>query len=277
MSIQDPRPLLISVAPNGPRRGKQDHEDLPLTAAEIGRVAAACREAGAGMIHLHVRDGAGAHSLSPQLYRVAQREVRHLAGSSLVVQVTAESEGVYDLAQQMASLRSLDMAAASFRLAEFFPSELVQAAVAEFFAWLVARGVACQFELDSPAQVAQLKQLVLRGHLALPQPHALFVLGRPGQRGDADPAELDAFLAHWPKAWPWSVCAYGRTELLLARRAIERGGHVRVGFEYALVDGDGQLLASNEQRVAQVAAIAAECGRPLLAPEDVRPLFWKTA
>lgn len=277
MSNQDLRPVLISVAPNGPRRGKQDHEGLPLTAAETGRVAAACREAGAGMIHLHVRDGSGAHSLSPQRIREAQREVRHLAGSSLVVQVAAESEGVYDLAQQMASLRSLDMAAASFRLAEFFPGEVVQASVAEFFAWLVARGVACQFELDSPSQVEPLKQLVLRGHLALPQPHALFVLGRPGQGGDADPAELAAFLAHWPKAWPWSVCAYGRTELLLARRAIELGGHVRVGFEYALVDGDGQLLASNEQRVAQVAAIAAECGRPLLAPEDVRPLFWKTA
>lgn len=277
MSTQDLRPLLISVAPTGARRSREDHEGLPLTAAEIGRVAARCREAGAGMIHLHVRDAAGVHSLSPQLYREAQHEIRHLAGSNLVVQVNSESGGVYDLDRQMTALRGLDVAAASFRLADFFPGDTVQAAVAEFFAWMVARGVACQFELDDPAQVARLKQLVDQKHVPLPRPHGLFVLGRPGQGGDADPAQLDAFLAQWPGDWPWSVCAFGRTELAVARRAIQLGGHVRVGFEYALVDAEGQLLASNEQRVAEVAAIAVEFGRPPLLPEDVRPLFWKTA
>lgn len=273
MSTPNKRPLLVSVAPNGPSRGKQDHEALPLTAQEIGRVAGACRLAGAGMIHLHVRDDQGGHSLSPQLYRDAKREIRHLAGSNMVVQVTTESAGVYDLARQMASVRSLNAGAASFLLEEFFPEETVYASVAEFFAWMVGRGVACQFDLVSPAQIARLRQLVERGHIPLQRPHAMFVLGHAGQGGDAHPDELDAFLAAWPEDWPWSVCAHGRTELDVARRAIELGGHVRVGFEYSLVASDGRLLDSNIQRVAEVVALAEGMGRLPIAPEDIRPLF----
>jgi len=85
------KPLLITVAPNGTRREKGEHASLPLAAREIGFTAAACRDAGAGMIHLHVRDELGAHSLAPHLYRVALREIRHLAGTELFVQVTTES------------------------------------------------------------------------------------------------------------------------------------------------------------------------------------------
>ena len=46
----------IAVAPNGARRTKADHPRLPMTPAEIAREAAAAREAGAAMLHLHIRD-----------------------------------------------------------------------------------------------------------------------------------------------------------------------------------------------------------------------------
>ncbi|MEY4761421.1 MAG: hypothetical protein RLZZ200_1277 [Pseudomonadota bacterium] len=277
MSTHDKRPLLVSVAPNGPRLGGQDHEALPVTPAEIGYVAGACRLAGAGMIHLHVRDEQGAHSLSPQIYRAAQREIRHLAGSGFVIQVTTEAAGSFDLEAQMAAVRSLETGAASFPLAEFFPEETVYDSVAEFFAWMVGRGVACQFDLDSPAQAVHLRSLVERGHLSMRQAHGMFVLGRPGRGGDANPALLDDFLAEWPANWPWSACAYGRNELDILQHVIARGGHVRTGFEYSMVDPDGQVLESNAKRIEQIVACAASVGRPLVAPEDVLSLFPQTA
>ena len=60
-------PLVVAAAPNGARRTEADHPALPLGPDELAREAAACREAGATVPHLHVRDAAGRHSLDPEL------------------------------------------------------------------------------------------------------------------------------------------------------------------------------------------------------------------
>src|ERR671917_2716010 len=101
-------PLIITVAPNGARRGKADHLAIPLTPAEIGVEAARCQEAGAAMIHLHVRDAEGRHSLDPDLYRAAIAAVRREAGSDLIVQVTTEAVGLYAPEEQIAAMRALE-------------------------------------------------------------------------------------------------------------------------------------------------------------------------
>src|SRR5579863_3077605 len=61
--------VIVTVAPNGGRKTKADHPALPLTADELARTAAECLERGASMIHLHVRDKDGGHSLDPEAYR----------------------------------------------------------------------------------------------------------------------------------------------------------------------------------------------------------------
>ena len=265
--------LLITVAPNGARRGKSEHDNLPITAKEIAITSAHCRQAGAGMVHLHVRDENGAHSLSPVDFREALREIGKVAGKELLVQVTTESCGVYSVTQQMSCVRQVHATAASFALREYFPGEVIDPRVAEFFAWVIGFGTACQFILYAPAEIARLKDLVERQIIPIPRPHALFVLGRHAIDQQSDPADLDAFLAQWPVSWPWSVCAFGRAELEVATKAIAMGGHVRVGFENNLYDTDGQLLVSNEFRVRQVADIAAAAGRRLATPGEVRALF----
>jgi uncharacterized protein (DUF849 family) len=65
------RSLLVMVAPNGARRTKADHPHLPLTPAVIAREAELCAAAGATVLHVHVRDQDGRHSLDPTLYRAA--------------------------------------------------------------------------------------------------------------------------------------------------------------------------------------------------------------
>ena len=51
--------LIITVAPVGAEVTRRDHPNLPLTAEEIAEEAAHCREQGASILHLHVRDAAG--------------------------------------------------------------------------------------------------------------------------------------------------------------------------------------------------------------------------
>ena len=88
-------PLVIAVAPNGARRGKADHPRLPLTLDEIAHEAARCREAGAAMLHLHVRDAEGRHVLDAGLYRETIAAVRCAAGADFLIQITTEAVGRY--------------------------------------------------------------------------------------------------------------------------------------------------------------------------------------
>ena len=60
--------VMIAVAPNGARKTQQDHPQLPISPKEIAHTAAACLDAGACMLHLHVRDENLGHSLDAQRY-----------------------------------------------------------------------------------------------------------------------------------------------------------------------------------------------------------------
>jgi uncharacterized protein (DUF849 family) len=267
------RPLLITVAPNGARRTKSDHAALPITPAEIAVTASRCAHAGAGMLHLHVRDDSGKHSLAPPHYRAALKALAAQTGPQLLVQATTEACGAYSVGQQMNAVRELRPEAASFAIREFFPDQTVDREVAAFFAWAVALGIACQFIVYLPSEGARLQELVRGGAIPLATPHALFVLGRYGDGPASDPAALDQFLAAWPPGWPWSVCAFGPSELAVMERAIHLGGHVRVGFENNLDSPDGKPLGSNEARVRDIAHLAAVAGRPLLDGIGARHLF----
>ena len=84
-------PFIVMSAPNGARRGKDDHQSLPITPDEIAACAEDVADAGASIIHLHVRDEHGAHSLESDRYRAAIAAVRERVGDGMVVQITTEA------------------------------------------------------------------------------------------------------------------------------------------------------------------------------------------
>ena len=75
----DPAPLVLTVAPNGARAGRHDHPALPLDPAALAATARACLDAGAAVLHLHVRDANDRHSLDAGRYREALAAVRAAA------------------------------------------------------------------------------------------------------------------------------------------------------------------------------------------------------
>ena len=109
------------MAPNGGRRTKADHPRLPLEPAELAWTAAACRDAGAAMIHLHVRDSTGRHLLDAAAYREAIRTVRAEVREELVIQITSESLGLYTPAEQRAVVEAVRPEAVSLALRELLP------------------------------------------------------------------------------------------------------------------------------------------------------------
>jgi uncharacterized protein (DUF849 family) len=248
-------PTVIAVAPNGGRRSRADHPALPLTAAELAATAAACAEAGAAMIHLHVRDRDGGHLLDADAYREAIAAVRNAVGDRLVVQITSEALGVYSPGQQMDVVRAVRPEAVSLALRELAPDEASEPEFARFLGWLHDNHVMPQIILYTPEEAVRLADMQRRGLIPHEDIPVLYVLGRytPGQV--SAPADLLPFLApDMPRFSHWSVCAFGRHEAACVTAAALLGGHARVGFENNLLLPDGATAGSNADLVAGPAA-----------------------
>lgn len=144
------RHVMIACAPNGARRTHRDHAALPMTPGEIAAQAARLPDVGVSMLHLHVRDEDGQHSLSPDRYEQAIAAVRKEVGSELVIQITTEAVGRYSAEEQMAVVRELRPEAASLALAELCPDEASELQAGQFFESLQPNGTWPQYILYTP-------------------------------------------------------------------------------------------------------------------------------
>lgn len=265
-------PVSITVAPNGARRGKAAHPALPLSPEALAREARACEAAGAAILHLHVRDDQGAHSLDPGRYQAAIEAVR--AVSSLIVQPTTERVGVFAPADMLRVQRALLPESITFNLQELLTpaSEAQCAQIRAFLAEVAAAGTVPQYIVYSVAQLECLKHWWEQGWVPQARPWVLLVLG--GHAGAAGrPADLLPYLAIMPQAWCWSVCAFGASELACVVQAALAGGHCRVGFENNLERTAGVPLEDNAEQVGRLAAILRQMGYPVATPAEARDLL----
>lgn len=268
-------PLILAVAPNGARKTKADHPALPIAPEELAETAASCLAAGAAMIHLHVRDGEGRHSLDPGRYREATSAIRERVGQAMIVQITTEQVGRYGPAEQMACVRAVELEAVSLALRELAPDAASEPEAARFFEELAEAGVLTQFILYDAADLQRFLALRSAGAIPAGEHSLLFVLGRYSVGQRSEPADLLSFLSGAPLAERdlWSLCAFGAKETACALAAAALGGHVRVGFENNLLLADGSLAASNAASVEAVARSVRAIGRPLADAAEGRRLM----
>ncbi|TDF65469.1 3-keto-5-aminohexanoate cleavage protein [Cupriavidus sp. L7L] len=269
-------PLIVTVAPNGAYKQAADHPAVPLTAAALAQEARACLDAGAAMMHMHVRDAQGRHSLDAQAYRDALAAVKQAVGDSLLVQVTSEAAGVYKAPAQMAMVRELRPEAVSVGLREVAVPEIPESELAAFFAWLARERVMTQVILYDAADVRRWHALRARGLVPAGAWSLLYVLGRYSAGQVSSPHDLLPFLqvaAESDDALPWAICAFGREENACVTAAAAFGGHVRVGFENNLLLRDGSRAPGNAALVAHAVQGGLTLGRPIADAADARRIY----
>lgn len=264
------QPLIIAVAPNGAYKTKDDHPALPMGSREIARTAAACLEAGAAMIHLHVRDASGAHSLDVNRYRRAIEAIRAQVGNRIVIQATTEAGGRYKPREQLALVRALRPESVSLALRELVPDQASEAEAAAFFAWLVTENILPQFIVYSATELERFQSLRHRGVIPPGACPLLLVLGRHTPDQTSEPTALLPFLNVLGAYDSWMVCAFGAREHACAAAAVALGGHTRVGFENNLYLHDGRVAPDNVALVAQVRAVAEVLARPVADADALR-------
>ncbi len=266
--------VILAIAPNGSRRGKSDHPALPLTKEEILREAPDWRDAGASLLHLHIRDKDGGHSLDAETYKDIFAALRKVIGQDMVLQMTTESGGIFGREAQMAAVRAVRPDAVSLALREMAPSDAEKGEFADFLSWMHGQGIAPQIILYDHEDVARLVAFAREGTIDGDETSVLYVLGRytTGQR--SNPVDLLSFLGTELRPFrDWMVCAFGPNESRCAALAALLGGHVRVGFENNYYLPSGEIAQSNAQLIDATAEMLKGLHLSLASVSDVRALW----
>lgn len=268
-------PVVVACAPNGAYRTRAEHPALPVTVAEIVADAVACRQSGAAMLHLHVRDDHGRHILDARAYQKAIAGLHAELGDDLVVQITTESGGRFAPPTQMDVVRRVRPEAVSLSVRELVRNDADVPAFGHFVRWLRAEGILIQFILYDQRDLRRLQRLRNSGAVEHPHPLVLLVLGsriRPASGCE----DLAARLALLDGTADWMTCAFGPAETAVAVASAALGGHTRVGFENNLRDPHGAVAASNALRVRQVRTALSQVGYRPATPRETRELLLST-
>ena len=264
-------PMIIMCAPNGARRSKLDHSQLPITPAELADCAEEIVAAGASMMHMHVRDADGGHTLNVDAYRRAIDAVEDRVGADLIIQVTTESVGLYSSEDQMAMVRELGPDSVSLALREICPDG---ADLAEFFSWLGSEKVFPQIILYGAADIARFGSLHLSGVFDRSDPFTLYVIGSYQKHWAGNSVNVQQSMEErYASNAPWAACCFGLLEYEAAVSVAHMGGHIRVGFENNIWRADGRMASNNAELVRAACDSAQQVGRKIATANDARRIL----
>jgi 3-keto-5-aminohexanoate cleavage enzyme len=266
--------LIISAATTGSWTTKQQNPAVPLTETEIAKAAVECADAGAAIIHIHVRDDQGLVTCDANRYQRVRDLVEERGCPVIINMSTGGGAGQTTDEQRMEpvalspEIASFDCGSCNFGQTVFINSPSF---LDELASRMIRYGVQPEIECFEPGHVANALRLI--GEEKLRPPFWFqFVLGlRGGSPGTVK--QLVTMAEMLPAGTLWSVCGIGRAQLPLNIAAMSMGGHVRTGLEDNIYYHKGQLAESNAQLVARLVRIAGELGRPIATPAQARAML----
>lgn len=269
--------LIINAALTGMVPTRQDSPHVPLTPAEIAADARRCRDAGASIVHLHVRDAEGRAHYSAALYRAVLQRVREVcpdiilcvSTSGRVYKTFEQRSEVLDVSDPRPEMASLTLGSMNFAKE---PSVNSPEMIRMLATRMNQRGVVPELECFELGMVEYSHYLIKQGVLKPPF-YCNILLGSLGTLS-ATPENLAAAVRALPSGTTWAGAGIGRFQHQVNTLAIQMGGHVRVGLEDNLwFDERRTIPATNAQLVERLAKYAAEVGRAVASPAEARMMI----
>ncbi len=266
--------LIITAAISGAEVTKEHNPNVPYTVDEIVREAKSAYDAGASIIHLHVRNDDGKPTQDRERYRQCIDAIKKQCKDVIVQPSTGGAVGMsseerlqpVDLKPEMATL---DCGTCNFGGDEIFIN--TENMIKEFGQKMIDLGVKPEVEVFDKGMVDTAIRMNKKGFIKSPM-HFDFVLGVNGGMS-ATPRDVVYMVESIPTGSTFTVAGIGRHQFPMATLAILMGGHVRVGFEDNLNIEKGVLAKSNGELVEKVVRIAKELGREIATPEEARKIL----
>ena len=264
---------LITVAPTGAESQKAAVPALPVTLEELVTTAKECREAGAAVIHVHIRDADARPTLDLGRLRDTVQGLRE--STDLIVQLSTGGAVTDSFERRLAVLDAgPDACSLTCGTVNFGDDVFMNpwGFMTELYAKTQALGVVPEFELFDFGHIASLHRLLAACGPAGGHVHCDLVMGVPGgMPGDA--ATLVNAVAALPAGATWSATGIGRTSLPVLFAALAAGGHLRVGMEDTITFARGRPVKSNAELVERAAAAAELTQRPAMTPASAREML----
>ncbi len=265
---------LITVAPTGAEVEKDAVPALPVTLDELVATAMACQQAGAAVIHVHIRDDAAKPTLD--VGRLVDTVQALRGATDLIVQLSTGGAVTDSFERRLAVLDAVPDACSLTCGTVNFGTEVFLnpwGFMKDLYAKTKALGVVPEFELFDFGHIAALHRLLAElGEPAGGHVHCDLVMGVPGGM-PGDCATLVQAAAALPPGATWSATGIGRSSLPVLFGALAAGGHLRVGMEDTITFARGRPVASNAELVERAAAAAELAQRPALSPAVARTML----
>ena len=266
--------LIITAAICGAEVTKKHNPAVPYTVEEIGRESLAAYNAGASLIHLHVRYDDGTPTQDKERFAQCIAEIKRLCPDVIIQPSTGGAVGMSNTErlqplELLPEMATLDCGTCNFGGDEVFLN--TENTIKEFGAKMIELGIMPEVEVFDKGMIDSAIRLNKLGFIKSPM-HFNFVMGVNG--GISASARDFAFMMDSiPQGSTFTATGIGRSEFHIAAISIVSGGHVRVGFEDNVYLSKGVLAKSNGELVEKVTRLAKELGREIATPEEARKIL----
>jgi 3-keto-5-aminohexanoate cleavage enzyme len=267
------RPVIITVAITGSVPRKKDNPALPVLPSEQIESTRAAFEAGATLVHIHVRNDDESSSSDPERFRQVQEGVRkHCPG--MIVQFSTGGRGRDPSARGLSLVHRPDMASLSTGSVNF-PTIIYEnhaTLVVDLATRMKENQIAPEIEIFDLSHIHGAKRLIEAG-LMSPRPHVQFVMGVQNAM-PADERLLDILLDETRRVIPgatWTAAGIGRVQNEVMGWALARGADaVRTGMEDNIRISKDRLASGNVELVQVAVETLARHGARPATPAEAR-------
>ena len=266
--------LIISACICGAEVTKENNPAVPYTVEEVVREAKSAYDAGAALIHLHVRWDDGTPTQDKGRFQEMVDAIRKECPDAIIQPSTGGAVGMTDLERLQSTeitptpeMATLDCGTCNFGGDEIFIN--TDNTINNFGDIMQERGIKPECEVFDKGMIDLALKAAKKGHIKYPI-HFDFVLG---VQMTATVRDLVIMATSIPADSTWTATGIGKNAWGIAAATIAMGGHVRVGFEDNVYMSKGVLAKSNGEMVERVVQMAKLMNREVATPAEAREIL----
>ncbi len=267
--------VIITAALVGAELTRKKTPYLPLTPDEIADSARLCVEAGAAVVHIHVRDTKGSPTNDPKIFREVLKKIKQRCRPIPIVQFSTGGSVKDSFESRMKPLEANpDMASLNAGSVNFgnevFANPLPF--VKKLALQLKKKKIKPEIEIYDLSHLETAKQFLQEGFIESPA-HFQFVMGVKGGI-EATEENLKLLISRLPQKSTWTVAGIGRHQFPMVELALKWGGHIRVGLEDNIYLEKGVLAKGSYELVAKAVELAKHYGKNAASSAEAKEILW---
>ena len=273
--MKDNIPCIITVAITGSVPKKIDNPTIPITVSEQIESTRKCYEAGASLVHLHVRNDDESPSSDVNKFKELLDGIKESCPNMIIQFSTGGRGRSHEERGAMLYLKP-DMASLATGSVNF-PTSIYEnppSLINDLAHSMLNNSIKPEVEIFDLAMLYNAIEMVKDGLLIEPL-HVQFVFGiknaLPAKK-DILKFQINELKKYLPQS-TWTAAGLGKSQLIVNEWSLELGGHCRTGLEDNIKYDKTRLANGNDELVERLALLSKKFNRPVATPLEAREIL----